>query len=207
MKAWHRDGRLYEPVLEATAHRLDGTIELRSPAVGLWRGRPPKGTLVVPGEEIGELEILGVLHRVLAPKDAAGVVTTDAATPRPGEVALAWGDTMLELDPEGASAAGEEAVAAARGNVTASPDGIVFPSPLSGRFYARPAPDKPPFVSPGDTVQTGQTVALLEVMKTFNRITYGGTGLPDSAKILQVVPADGDDIDAGDPLLRLDPES
>jgi acetyl-CoA carboxylase biotin carboxyl carrier protein len=75
---------------------------------------------------------------------------------------------------------------------------------MSGRFYGRPSPEEAPFVVPGDTVKLGQTVGLLEVMKTFNRLVYEGDGLPDTARIVAVVPADGDDVTRGEPILRLD---
>ena len=55
----------------------------------------------------------------------------------------------------------------------------------------------------GDEIKTGAAVGLLEVMKTFNRITYGGPGLPETATVVRVVPSDGDDVEAGDPLLEL----
>jgi acetyl-CoA carboxylase biotin carboxyl carrier protein len=45
---------------------------------------------------------------------------------------------------------------------------------------------------------------LLEVMKTFNRLTYGGDGLPSEAKIASIGPADGDDLNAGDIILELE---
>ena len=51
----------------------------------------------------------------------------------------------------------------------------------------------------------GRTVALLEVMKTFNRIAYGGEGLPARAKVLAVVPTDESDVDEGDVLLLVEP--
>jgi acetyl-CoA carboxylase biotin carboxyl carrier protein len=41
------------------------------------------------------------------------------------------------------------------------------------------------------------------VMKTFNRVVYGGAGLPDEATVARVVPTDGDDVSQGDPLLIL----
>jgi len=78
-------------------------------------------------------------------------------------------------------------------------------APSSGRFWARPSPDRPPFVAPGDVVTAGQTVCLLEVMKTFNRITYGGPDLPERARVTAVRPADGDDLAGGDVILELEP--
>src|SRR5688500_302224 len=43
-------------------------------------------------------------------------------------------------------------------------------TPLSGVFYAAPAPDAPPYVTEGEAVDVGQTVALVEAMKVFNEI-------------------------------------
>ena len=93
-------------------------------------------------------------------------------------------------------------VAAAAAVADADEGGLAFRSPLSGRFYLRPSPDQPPFVKVGDTVKLGQTIALLEVMKTFNRVTYGGAGLPETAKVLEVVPANEADIDVHVPPRR-----
>jgi acetyl-CoA carboxylase biotin carboxyl carrier protein len=74
---------------------------------------------------------------------------------------------------------------------------------MSGRFYSRPSPAEPPFVAAGDTVQQGQTVGLLEVMKTFNRLVYGGETLPEQATVEKTVPSDGDDVVRGDVILAL----
>jgi acetyl-CoA carboxylase biotin carboxyl carrier protein len=81
---------------------------------------------------------------------------------------------------------------------------LAFVAPMSGRFYGRPSPEEPPFVVAGATVTRGQTVGLLEVMKTFNRLVYQGDGLPESARVVAVVPEDGADVTRGDPILRLD---
>jgi acetyl-CoA carboxylase biotin carboxyl carrier protein len=194
-------GRLFEPEIEALVRTTDAGIELRAPAVGLWRPSLA-GTVVVPGSIIGVLDVLGVLHRVVVPAGAAGVASE---LERPlGEIPLAYGDLMLLLDPDTAVAGRSEATASTT-QTDAGEGGLVFASPLSGRFYARPAPDKPPFVTPGDVVSTGTTVGLLEVMKTFNRITYGGSGLPDRARVIEVVPEDEADLDSGDVLLRIQP--
>lgn len=71
----------------------------------------------------------------------------------------------------------------------ATPGAIAIRAPSSGRFWARPSPDKPPFVTVGDTISTGHTLGLLEVIKTFHRVTYTGEGLPPRAPVL---PAAGD---------------
>ncbi len=48
-------------------------------------------------------------------------------------------------------------------------------------------------------------MALLEVMKTFNRVQYGGPGLPARARVVRVVPDNESDVDGGDILLELEP--
>ena len=43
-------------------------------------------------------------------------------------------------------------------------------SPLPGTFYRKPAPDQPNFVEDGGSVAVGETIGLVEVMKTFHEI-------------------------------------
>ena len=76
-------------------------------------------------------------------------------------------------------------------------------APTDGIYYARPTPDAPPFVTSGAVIRTGQPVGLVEVMKTFNQILYGGDGLPDEAEIVEIHCVDGDEIDAGKLLMTV----
>ncbi len=41
---------------------------------------------------------------------------------------------------------------------------------MVGTYYASPSPDKPPFVSVGQQVKAGETLAIIEAMKMFNPI-------------------------------------
>lgn len=59
-------------------------------------------------------------------------------------------------------------------------------------------------MSVGDEIKTGTTIAIVEVMKTFNRVQFGGLGMPERARVLRIVPTDGDDLGAGDALLELE---
>jgi acetyl-CoA carboxylase biotin carboxyl carrier protein len=115
---------------------------------------------------------------------------------------VGYGDVLVALDPSMQLAAGPGTAAAWAATSTAL--GLVFRAPTSGRFYSRPAADKPPFVAEGSALAAGTTVCLLEVMKTFHRVTYGGAGLPDTARVRRVLVADGADVNAGDPLLALE---
>jgi acetyl-CoA carboxylase biotin carboxyl carrier protein len=95
--------------------------------------------------------------------------------------------------------------ATATGHAKHADHGLVFRAPTSGRFYGRSTPDKSPFVAAGAELATGATVCLLEVMKTFHRVAYGGADVPPRARVRAVLVADGDDVNAGDALLALDP--
>ena len=46
----------------------------------------------------------------------------------------------------------------------------VVKSPIVGTFYAAPRPEAPPFVKPGDTVEVGQVLCIIEAMKLMNEI-------------------------------------
>lgn len=184
--------------LSAVARKGEGGRTLVcAPAVGLWHPAAVLGAPVTPGARLGELVVLGRRVPVVAPATARGAVASiagPAQTLRP----VQYGDVLVELSIE--IAAHVPGVAEASAGSAAE---LVFRAPSSGRFYLRPAPDKPPFVSAGAELATGDTVCLLEVMKTFNRIAYGGDGLPPRATVVRVVPADGDDLAAGDPILEL----
>ena len=49
-------------------------------------------------------------------------------------------------------------------------------APIPGTFYRRPAPDQPVFASEGAAVAAGDTVGLIEVMKTFTPVTAEEAG-------------------------------
>ena len=59
----------------------------------------------------------------------------------------------------------------------------------------------------GDIISEGQVVALIEVMKTFNRVSYGGPGLPPKARVLGYAVPDGADVEGGAIILRVEPVS
>src|SRR5262252_1757055 len=46
----------------------------------------------------------------------------------------------------------------------------IVKSPIVGTFYEAPAPGAPPFVKPGDMVQLGQVLCIIEAMKLMNEI-------------------------------------
>jgi acetyl-CoA carboxylase biotin carboxyl carrier protein len=49
-------------------------------------------------------------------------------------------------------------------------------APMPGTFYRSPSPDKPAFKIDGDAVASGDTIGLIEVMKTFHEVPAGVDG-------------------------------
>ena len=70
--------------------------------------------------------------------------------------------------PAGAAAPSPAGAAAAPGDVGKHPGAVK--SPMVGTAYLSPEPGKPVFVNIGDKVTAGQTVLIIEAMKTFNPI-------------------------------------
>lgn len=198
-----RAGRLHAPEIEVLVTPPRGertTIELGAPSPGMFVPWIAQGDLVTPGAAIGELVVLGRASALVVPR--AGDATGLALQLPPATHPVGYGDVLVALDPSLHLATGPAGGATAAGPTAAL--GLVFHAPTSGRFYGRPAPDKPPFVTEGTELAAGTTICLLEVMKTFHRVTYGGPGLPDTARVRRVLVAEGADVNAGDPLLALE---
>ena len=76
----------------------------------------------------------------------------------------------------------------------------VVKSPMVGTFYAAPDPDSPPYVKVGDHVGPETTVCIVEAMKVFNQIPSEVSG-----KIVAVLVENGQPVEFGQPLFRVDP--
>jgi len=77
---------------------------------------------------------------------------------------------------------------------------ITVKSPIIGTFYRKPSPDKPVFVSVGDTISEGDTVCIIEAMKLFNEIESEVSG-----KIVKILVDDSTPVEFDQPLFLVDP--
>jgi acetyl-CoA carboxylase biotin carboxyl carrier protein len=188
--------------LEALFGSDGARVEIRAPTVGLWRDAPGLGALLWPGEKAGALERLGALAELIVPLGVRGVVV-EVREPHRARRPVSYGDVLLVLDASMAENTPGRAITAV-GDPTFDA-GLLFVAPMGGRLYRRPAQDKPPFVEEGEEIEVGKTVCLLEVMKTFNRVSYGGDFLPRRARVTRILPKDGADVAAGDPILVVEP--
>ena len=185
--------------LELLVERTGDRLHLRSPEVGLFTRALPRGVLVSTGMTAGVLHSLGRRLALIVPAGVAGRIDNE----RPAAVlhAVGYGERLYEvapLEPGTGSPApsGPEERGAA----------LVFRAPHSGRFWHRPAPNDAPFVHAGDTLLEGQTLGLLEVMKTFTHLVYRAGGeLPARARLVRFLVADGGEVKDGGELLELAP--
>jgi acetyl-CoA carboxylase biotin carboxyl carrier protein len=72
-------------------------------------------------------------------------------------------------------------------------------SPMVGTVYVAPEPGAAPFVQIGDTVAEGQTVLIVEAMKTMNPIPA-----PRAGRIAAILVADAQPVEFGEPLLVIE---
>lgn len=72
-------------------------------------------------------------------------------------------------------------------------------SPMVGTVYVAPEPGAAPFVKLGDSVTVGQTLFIVEAMKTMNPIIADKAG-----KITQILIQDGQPVEFGEPLVIIE---
>ncbi len=72
-------------------------------------------------------------------------------------------------------------------------------SPMVGTAYRSPEPGAQPFVEIGAKVQSGQTVLIVEAMKTMNHIPA-----PKAGTVVQIMVQDGQPVEYGEPLLVIE---
>ena len=72
-------------------------------------------------------------------------------------------------------------------------------SPLPGTFYRRPAPDQPAYKEEGDSLAKGDTIGLVEVMKSFHEVKSEVEG-----KVGKFLVENEDPVQAGQPLVEVE---
>ena len=143
------------------------------------------------------LERVEELIHVLEGSSVSELELTEAGTEivirrSPGMVLVAAPQLVMSSDYSGS------AVSNARLSSEPKNEGIAVVAPLTGVYYDAASPTSPPFVQPGDIVQVGQTVALIEAMKIFNEVQAEVSG-----RVLAIVGATGEVVQKGEVLLRI----
>jgi acetyl-CoA carboxylase biotin carboxyl carrier protein len=151
-----------------------------------------RSTSTIDAEAIRELARLldetGLTEIEIAQKDSRIRVVRHAA---PATVAVAPA-------PAAPAPAAPAPAAPAAAPVPADHPGAVK-SPMVGVAYLRADPNAKPFVQSGDRVAEGQTVLLIEAMKTFNQIKA-----PRGGTVAQIMVADGTPVEYAEVLMVIE---
>ena len=112
--------------------------------------------------------------------------------------------TVTQVQAAPAVQATAAAVSAPAGTAAAAPageapKGDVVKSPMVGTCYLQPNPGSEPFIRPGAQVSEGQTLMIVEAMKTMNPIPS-----PRAGKVLEILVDDGQPVEFGEPLIVLE---
>jgi acetyl-CoA carboxylase biotin carboxyl carrier protein len=155
---------------------------------------------VAPPADGGDVRLLELIDRL------AGLLERSDLT----ELEVGAGGTGLVLRKPGALATVSAAPAAPSddGPVSAEPVTIAatpaarpaVTAPLTGIFYASPAPGSAPYVQVGGEVAVGQVIGLIEAMKLFNEIKSDLAG-----RVVRVIPESGTLVKAKQPLIEVEP--
>jgi acetyl-CoA carboxylase biotin carboxyl carrier protein len=100
--------------------------------------------------------------------------------------------------PAAAAAAPQAAAPAPASDDPADHPGAVT-SPMVGTVYLQPEPGSQPFVSVGSTVTEGQTILIVEAMKTMNQIPA-----PRAGTVKRILVTDGAPVEYGAPLMIIE---
>jgi acetyl-CoA carboxylase biotin carboxyl carrier protein len=134
-------------------------------------------------DELGlsEIEVEHDGQRVRVARHATGVAVVSASAP-----------ARLEASPA-VAVAGPSVVA---GMIDAAAHPGLVPSPMVGTAYRAPEPGAKPFVDVGSTVAVGDTLLIVEAMKTLNQIPS-----PRAGTVTQILFEDGQPVEFGEPLM------
>ena len=98
-----------------------------------------------------------------------------------------------------AAAPAPQAPAVAQPSAVADTAKNAIPSPMVGTAYRSPAPGSDPFIQVGQSVREGQTLLIIEAMKTMNQIPS-----PRAGTVSAILVEDGQPVEYGEPLVVID---
>jgi acetyl-CoA carboxylase biotin carboxyl carrier protein len=143
--------------------------------------------------EIGELKL--TIGKGTAPLTSGAIAPVAAVRlPLPAPAA------PLPAAPVATPAAAASSPPAAKATAPAQDGTVAIVAPIMGRFYAQSEPGAAPFVTVGAMVRNETTVALIEVMKVFNAVPAGVSGV-----VTEICVQDAEIIEYGQVMFRVRP--
>ena len=98
------------------------------------------------------------------------------------------------------AAAQSQAASAAKEAAALSKSLVEIKSPMVGTFYRAPAPDAPPYIQEGQTIEVGQVICIVEAMKLMNEIKAEVRG-----KVVKISVENADPVEFGQVIFLIDP--
>ena len=132
-----------------------------------------------------EIEVEQDDMRIRVSRQSSGVPAT-AYVPQPAP-----------QQPAAAAPASQAAAPAAPANADRLKKAV--PSPMVGTAYGAPAPGAKPFIEVGQTVREGQTLLIIEAMKTMNQIPS-----PRAGVVTEILFEDSQPVEYGEPLVVIE---
>lgn len=123
-------------------------------------------------------------------------MVSEAPAPVPSAPAAVVASPVVSAPSTPVESAVEEAPAPAE--TTVAPEGDVVESPLVGVAYLAAGPDKPAFVTVGDSVKKGQTLVIIEAMKVMNEIPA-----PKDGVVTEILVSNEEMVEFGKGLVRI----
>ncbi|WOR16330.1 acetyl-CoA carboxylase biotin carboxyl carrier protein [Hyphomonas sp. FCG-A18] len=141
--------------------------------------------------DLGEVEVEHEGLRIRVSK-------ATSMTPPPAPAAQFVQAPAAVAAPAPVAPAASPAPAAAAPTATSAPDNAVN-SPMVGTVYLSAEPGAKPFVAVGDKVKAGDTLMLIEAMKTFNPVEA-----PSAGTVKQIIVGDAQPVEFGEPLIVIE---
>jgi acetyl-CoA carboxylase biotin carboxyl carrier protein len=141
------------------------------------------------------LKLEGDGMSIVIGKNGAGEVSEIIAAPAAGAAEIVRTEqAKAPVSPE--SPAVTESVL--KSDAAGQDGAVVVKSPSYGLFYAQPEPGAPPYITIGAAVKAGETIGLVEIMKTFNAISS-----PVDGKVTEIHVKNQEVLEPGQPLVSI----
>ena len=148
----------------------------------------------------GDASLLALIDRLAAVLERSDLTELEVESGGTGLVLRKPAALAVPAMAAPAATAVAEAPPAEAAPVREAPGRPAILAPLTGIFYASPAPGSPPYVTVGGEVQVGQVIGLIEAMKLFNEIKSDRAG-----RVVRIVAEGGQLVKAKQPLVEVEP--
>ena len=147
----------------------------------MWQDKVKELIDILENSNVNEIEVTFWGRKIRVVKNASNVISSTSSSSDLGKIKSPNVEEK-NYKPSTADDNGEEVL-----------------SPMPGVFYSAQSPDKPPFVSEGDQVKTGQTLCIIESMKIMNEIESEQSGI-----IKKILVNNSDPVEFNQPLFIIE---